>query len=285
MPQFWVRGREGEVRDEVISPGFPPSLVHLSSMLTHERKVAQQSFRGDVYGRLRAVRESKQSFSQGGVLSYIWHHLTKHDASPLIRRRIRPQQMHSEAGSAHCLDYNFRTKLKAHIFSLSLCQEIREVRKLSRYTDNWQTAEIWAKMSDLPRLGSMGSMFYFLSSTVTPEQPNQPRGWLDSKHSLEVLVPQLLPCFYPLVPQAYADWDRVGTGQSITVGRGQGSMPREVSERPLCLAPTAHWDSQSHLLHWDKQGTWVRKKQTNKKTLALFCKTTRPGVWRVRNYD
>lgn len=119
------------MRDEVISPGFPPSLVHLSSMLTHERKVAQQSFRGDVYGRLRAVRESKQSFSQGGVLSYIWHHLTKHDASPLIRPRIRPQQMHSEAGSAHCLDYNFRTKLKAHIFSLFLY--VKKLEKLGNF--------------------------------------------------------------------------------------------------------------------------------------------------------
>lgn len=90
--------------------------------------------------------------------------------------------MHSEAGSAHCLDYNFRTKLKAHIISSlsSLCQEIREVRKLSCYTDSWQTAEIRAKMSDLPRLGS-GSMFYFPSATVTHGQSNQPRGRLDSK--------------------------------------------------------------------------------------------------------
>lgn len=183
MPQLWVRGRVGEVRDKVISPGFPPSLVPLSSMLTHGRKKreAEQSFRGDVYGRLRTVRESKQKFSQGGVLSDIRHHLTKRGSYPLIRPRIRPQKMHGEAGSAHCLDYNLRTKLKVHISSPSSCQEIREVRKLSHYIDSWKTAEIRAKMSDLSRSGS-GSMFYFPSATVTHEQPNQPRGRLDAKH-------------------------------------------------------------------------------------------------------
>lgn len=90
--------------------------------------------------------------------------------------------MHGEARFAHCLDYNFRTKLRAPISSpSSLCQEIGEVRKLSRYTDSWQTAEIRAKMSDLPRLGS-GSMVHFPSATVTHEQPRgrldtNPRSW------------------------------------------------------------------------------------------------------------
>lgn len=48
-----------------------------------------------------ALRESKQRFSQGGVLSDIRHHLTKHGSYPLVR----PQQMHGGAGteSTHLL--------------------------------------------------------------------------------------------------------------------------------------------------------------------------------------
>lgn len=114
-------------------------------METHRSRAI---FQRDVYGRLRTVRERKQEFSQGGVLSDTQHHLTKHGSYPLIRPRIRLHQMHGEAGSAPCLGYNFRTKLKVRISSpSSLCQEIREVRKPSRYTDSWQTAEIRAKMS------------------------------------------------------------------------------------------------------------------------------------------
>lgn len=131
--------------------------------------------------------------------------------------------MHGEAGSAHCLDYNFRTKLKVHISSPSSCPEIREVRKLSRYIDSWQTAEIRAKMSDLPRPG-FGSMFYFPSATVTHEQPNQPRGRLDSKQWPEVLVPNSFLVSILWSHQLMLTERRVGPGQSLMVGKGQGSV-------------------------------------------------------------
>lgn len=36
MPQLWVRGRVGEVR-EAMNPGFPPSLAYLFSVHTHKK--------------------------------------------------------------------------------------------------------------------------------------------------------------------------------------------------------------------------------------------------------
>lgn len=94
----------------------------------------------------------------------------------------------------------------------------------------------------------------------------------------EVLVPNsfLVSTLWSHQPMlAERGW---GQGRASWLGGDRVvRAPREVSQsyRPLCLAPPGHWDSQSHLPQREKQGTWVRIKP-----LALFCNTTRPGVWR-----
>lgn len=75
------------MKDKAFSPGFPvfsPPFLH--AYTREKKREAEQSFSGDVYGRLRTVRESKQTFSQGGALSDIRHPLTEGDSYPLIRQ-------------------------------------------------------------------------------------------------------------------------------------------------------------------------------------------------------
>lgn len=177
--------------------------------------------------------------------------------------------MHGEADSAPCLGYNFRIKLKVCTSSpSSLCQEIREVRKPSRYTDSWQTAEIRAKMSVW--LVQAGLWFHVLLPVCHSysRTTKSVKGRLVSKHQPEVLVPTSF-LVSPSGP--------IGLGWLSEQGQGRASRLegyRVVRQRkflkglqtPL-LSSSAHQDdSQSHLPHWDKTRHLSRKIK-----LALFC--------------